>query len=185
VSKSVDNDVSALQLLPYTHGAEYKAFECLNDKLPHNALCHEGTSVALLEKITAWMAVPDTHHVFWLYGLARTSKSTIARTIKRCCANLKRLGAGFFLLARRRQPCQRAHVSYYRHAAAGGGRASRQAAYLLGGGRCARFGRLGAAGSVGEACAAAVGPSRPLDAAAPPQPVSYCLQRIGRMRSQR
>jgi hypothetical protein len=92
-----DNDVAAFASLPYARGAEHNAYERRDDDvLPHNALCHEGTRVALLEKIMAWTAAHDAHHVFWLYGLAGTGKSTIARTVARRCADERRLGASYF-----------------------------------------------------------------------------------------
>jgi hypothetical protein len=87
---SIDDDV-LLRSLPYVSGAEFNS-----SARPDDTTCHQGTRVALLDQIMAWVAARDARHVFWLSGLAGTGKSTIARTVARRCADGKRLGASFF-----------------------------------------------------------------------------------------
>ncbi len=93
-----NQDDAKLNQLLYASGAEYSAYMRTDDALGHDMLCHEGTRVALLDRIMAWSASRDPRHVFWLSGLAGTGKSTIARTEASRCADAQRLGAGFFFV---------------------------------------------------------------------------------------
>ncbi len=70
-------------------------YERHGETLPHSALCHEGTRVALLKEIMAWSAAHDARHCR-LSGRAGTGESTVARTVARRCAAEKRLGTSFF-----------------------------------------------------------------------------------------
>ncbi|PYI11401.1 hypothetical protein BO78DRAFT_333564 [Aspergillus sclerotiicarbonarius CBS 121057] len=43
--------------------------------------CLEGTQIPMLQQIQLWIDDPDSPPIFWLYGMAGTGKSTIARTV--------------------------------------------------------------------------------------------------------
>jgi len=58
--------------------------------------CLAGTRQAQLDKIFQWVHDEGQGQVFWLTGVAGSGKSTIANTIARTFANLKRLGGNFF-----------------------------------------------------------------------------------------
>jgi hypothetical protein len=96
LSAAIDHDDTLLASLPYAGGAEFNAYVRQDD-----ALCHQGTRVALLDTIMAWAvaalaADAASRRVFWLDGMAGTSKSTVARTVARRCADRRILGASFF-----------------------------------------------------------------------------------------
>jgi hypothetical protein len=62
----------------------------------HETICLPDTRVDLLQKIYNWADGQDERCIFWLYGLAGTGKSTIARTVARHYFEQSRLGASFF-----------------------------------------------------------------------------------------
>ncbi|KAL7972428.1 WD40-repeat-containing domain protein [Trichoderma sp. SZMC 28014] len=61
-----------------------------------NETCLPNTRVELLEKLSVWIAEPNSKPIFWLNGMAGTGKSTIARTLAQARAKLNDLGATFF-----------------------------------------------------------------------------------------
>jgi hypothetical protein len=61
----------------------------------HEPTCLPNTRVDVLREIYNWADRQDEQCIFWLYGLAGTGKSTIARTVARKYSE-KRLGASFF-----------------------------------------------------------------------------------------
>ncbi len=83
--------------MPYAGSAKFNAYPRQD-----NALCHQGTHVALLDTIMEWAAPvapaadAGAHRVFWLDGMAGTGKLTVARTVARRCADRCILGASFF-----------------------------------------------------------------------------------------
>ncbi|KAF8544991.1 WD40-repeat-containing domain protein [Trichophaea hybrida] len=82
------------QLLLKLPNADHAAFD--SRLWEHDPLCLPNTRVDLLKQIITWSGNPDAACIFWLNGMAGTGKTTIARTVARTCANLKRLGASFF-----------------------------------------------------------------------------------------
>ena len=62
----------------------------------HETDCLPDTRISLLEEIYSWTDGQDKRCIFWLYGLAGTGKSTIARTVARRHFEQSRLGASFF-----------------------------------------------------------------------------------------
>ena len=44
-------------------------------------MCLKDTQVKVLERIQEWIQNPNENSIFWLYGMAGTGKSTIARTV--------------------------------------------------------------------------------------------------------
>jgi hypothetical protein len=60
-------------------------------------MCTPGTRVALLENLLTWATASDSPCLFWLNGLAGTSKSTIARTLCERLNDRGLLGASFFI----------------------------------------------------------------------------------------
>ena len=83
------SDLNAtLNTLPTASDAQFNAYH------RHSPECLDDTRVDLLEEIYNWADGRDC--IFWLYGLAGTGKSTIARTVARKYYNEKRLGASFF-----------------------------------------------------------------------------------------
>ena len=58
--------------------------------------CLRGTRKDVLEEIESWLAVEREQQVFWLNGLARTGKSTIAQTFAEKAFADEKLGASFF-----------------------------------------------------------------------------------------
>ncbi|THZ56728.1 hypothetical protein D6C88_09220 [Aureobasidium pullulans] len=78
--------------LPFAEQAAFNA----SDK-QHDPLCLEHTRVEVLAEIRAWIYDrKDERCIFWLEGMARTGKSTIARTIARELHDSGHLGASFF-----------------------------------------------------------------------------------------
>jgi hypothetical protein len=61
----------------------------------HEPTCLSNTRVDVLREIYSWADRQDEQCIFWLYGLAGTGKSTIARTVARKYSG-GRLGASFF-----------------------------------------------------------------------------------------
>ncbi|KIK69466.1 hypothetical protein GYMLUDRAFT_135429, partial [Collybiopsis luxurians FD-317 M1] len=58
--------------------------------------CLPGTRVAILKSLMKWATSPESPHIFWLYGIAGTGKSTIAQSF---CKLLEKRGfivASFF-----------------------------------------------------------------------------------------
>ncbi|TGO50652.1 hypothetical protein BOTNAR_0385g00030 [Botryotinia narcissicola] len=70
------------------------AFESHDDE--HNARCYQGTRAELLRRIYSWASNRKSNHIFWLNGMAGTSKSTISRTVARNFAVKGELDASFF-----------------------------------------------------------------------------------------
>ncbi|KAI9690169.1 MAG: hypothetical protein M1822_009130 [Bathelium mastoideum] len=62
----------------------------------HEPCCLETTRADLLQNIYNWADEQGECHMFWLYGLAGTGKSTIARTVARKYFDKGRLAASFF-----------------------------------------------------------------------------------------
>ncbi|KFY18112.1 hypothetical protein V492_00137 [Pseudogymnoascus sp. VKM F-4246] len=67
-----------LSQLPCADGAPFNAF-----RRDYERDCLPGTRVELLNEITTWGNTSDGPCIFWLSGMAGTSKSTIARTVAR------------------------------------------------------------------------------------------------------
>jgi hypothetical protein len=86
-----EDDDQVLKGVRIADGAAFDANELRDEKL-----CLASTRVDVLGKITAWAAANDSCHVYWLSGLAGTSKSTIARTVTRYFATRQQLGASVF-----------------------------------------------------------------------------------------
>ncbi|TFK65411.1 hypothetical protein BDN72DRAFT_801162, partial [Pluteus cervinus] len=64
--------------------------------------CLENTRIPVLRELSEWtQSGPDTHSIFWLYGLAGTGKSTIAASFVQWLQAHKMLGAFF--------TCRRGH----------------------------------------------------------------------------
>ena len=80
-----------LQHLPHTDDALFNSYS-----KQHETICLPDTRVGLLEEIYNWADGQDERCIFWLYGLAGTGKSTIARTVARRHFEQSRLGASFF-----------------------------------------------------------------------------------------
>jgi hypothetical protein len=85
------NEPDLLKLLPYAAEAAFDSY----DKR-HDPLCLPDTRVDVLNQIRSWADRQDQRCIFWLYGLAGTGKSTIARTIAGEYYKQGRLGASFF-----------------------------------------------------------------------------------------
>ncbi|KIK69451.1 hypothetical protein GYMLUDRAFT_214597 [Collybiopsis luxurians FD-317 M1] len=65
-------------------------------KSQHHPYCLEGTRVAILESLMNWASDIQSPHIYWLYGIAGTGKSTIAQSF---CKQLEERGfivASFF-----------------------------------------------------------------------------------------
>ena len=62
----------------------------------HSPSCLENTRRNVLEQIEKWADGDGEKHIYWLKGMASTGKSTIALTVARRYAELRRLGASFF-----------------------------------------------------------------------------------------
>lgn len=58
--------------------------------------CMEGTRVAVLAQLQAWVMAQGGPHIYWLIGLAGIGKSAIARTLGRLLEDAGLLGASFF-----------------------------------------------------------------------------------------
>ena len=56
----------------------------------------KGTRRDVLFQIEQWSRDEEDKHVFWLNGLARMGKSTIAQTFAEMCFADGKLGASFF-----------------------------------------------------------------------------------------
>ncbi|KAF2184134.1 hypothetical protein K469DRAFT_710047 [Zopfia rhizophila CBS 207.26] len=80
-----------LEKLPTAKGASFDSH--MED---HNARCLENTRVELQNQITEWVEKPHDKCILWLNGMARTGKSTIARTVAQSFADKRQLGASFF-----------------------------------------------------------------------------------------
>lgn len=65
-----------------------------------SAECLEGTRTELLRQIANWGVDDHAKGIFWLCGMAGTSKSTIFRTVSRHLDQRQRLGASFFFKRR-------------------------------------------------------------------------------------
>ncbi|KAI0064287.1 WD40 repeat-like protein [Artomyces pyxidatus] len=79
--------------LPRAHKASFDS-----GRAGASSSCLEGTRVAILDKIKAWVDNPDpaTPRIFWLSGLAGIGKTTIARTIAEFADQGGLLGGSFF-----------------------------------------------------------------------------------------
>ncbi|THY84592.1 hypothetical protein D6C95_08119, partial [Aureobasidium pullulans] len=87
-----DSGSNPFDRLPFAEQAAFNA----SDK-QHDPLCLEHTRVEVLAEIRAWIYDrKDERCIFWLEGMARTGKSTIARTIARELHDSGHLGASFF-----------------------------------------------------------------------------------------
>ncbi|RYP46384.1 hypothetical protein DL768_007401 [Monosporascus sp. mg162] len=62
----------------------------------HIPSCLENTRRNILEQIDEWADNDGEKRIYWLKGMAGTGKSTIALTVARKYAKLRRLGASFF-----------------------------------------------------------------------------------------
>ncbi|KAM5349182.1 hypothetical protein ACJ41O_009005 [Fusarium nematophilum] len=62
----------------------------------HESTCLTNTRADLLQETEDWVNGDDERCIFWLYGIAGTGKSTIARTIARTYRDRDKLGASFF-----------------------------------------------------------------------------------------
>jgi hypothetical protein len=62
----------------------------------HEPSCLKHTRIDLLNQVRVWAADSDEKCIFWLNGIAKMGKSTIARTIARESYNQNCLGASFF-----------------------------------------------------------------------------------------
>ncbi|KAL4766965.1 hypothetical protein BDW60DRAFT_227241 [Aspergillus nidulans var. acristatus] len=62
----------------------------------HRRFCLDNTRVAIRHQISEWFESSQGKYIFWLNGMARTGKSTIARTVARSFSKKGRLGASFF-----------------------------------------------------------------------------------------
>ncbi|RYP37567.1 hypothetical protein DL767_002875 [Monosporascus sp. MG133] len=62
----------------------------------HTPSCLENTRRNILEQIEEWVDSDGEKRIYWLKGMAGTGKSTIALTVARKYAKLRRLGASFF-----------------------------------------------------------------------------------------
>ncbi|RYP66844.1 hypothetical protein DL770_008725 [Monosporascus sp. CRB-9-2] len=62
----------------------------------HTPSCLENTRRNILEQIEEWVDSDGEKRIYWLKGMAGTGKSTIALTVARRYAKLRRLGASFF-----------------------------------------------------------------------------------------
>ncbi|KAG8957886.1 hypothetical protein FRC03_009703 [Tulasnella sp. 419] len=60
------------------------------------SFCLPETRVAIIEEILRWAVDPEGLPIYWLYGMAGTGKSTIARTIAKRLDDQGCLGASFF-----------------------------------------------------------------------------------------
>ena len=80
-----------LNQLPCADGASFNVF-----RHDYERDCLLDTRIELLNKITTWGNTSDRPCIFWLCGMAGTSKSTISRTVARYFADQRRLGASFF-----------------------------------------------------------------------------------------
>jgi hypothetical protein len=58
--------------------------------------CLPGTRLDILNEIANWATDPSMQHIWWLYGLAGSGKSTISTTIANTFRDLGRLGAFIF-----------------------------------------------------------------------------------------
>jgi hypothetical protein len=63
-----------LDKLPYAKGAMFNSYG--EDYIT----CHPATPIDLLRQIQDWAQQPHSKSIFWLNGMAGTSKSTISRT---------------------------------------------------------------------------------------------------------
>jgi hypothetical protein len=93
--------------LPYTASAIFN-----HSRWQGESECLAGTSSHILGEILAWARGggngendnsdcgdgSSTQRIFWLDGMASTGKSTIARTVARCCSDEGLLGASFSFL---------------------------------------------------------------------------------------
>ena len=86
--KKLDKLLSSLPNVPQ---AAFDSWERQDD-----ALCLENTRVDLLRQIRAWSEKPNSESVYWLWGLAGTGKSAIARTVARTASKANSLAASFF-----------------------------------------------------------------------------------------
>ena len=82
---------SPLNRLPFAKDAPFNSYARQDDPT-----CLPNTRVDVLQEIYNWADGQDDRCIFWLYGLAGTGKSTIARTVARRYYEEKRLGASFF-----------------------------------------------------------------------------------------
>ncbi|KAH7012408.1 vegetative incompatibility protein HET-E-1 [Macrophomina phaseolina] len=87
-------DIDQTLVLSKLLTAKGAAFDSHTDE--HDARCHPGTRVALLQDITKWAENYQGECVFWLNGMAGTGKSTISRTVAQSFANKEVLGGSFF-----------------------------------------------------------------------------------------
>ncbi|KAG8929411.1 hypothetical protein FRC02_005617 [Tulasnella sp. 418] len=60
------------------------------------SFCLPDTRVAILTEISRWLENPEALPVYWLYGMAGTGKSTIARTVAKYSDERGSYGASFF-----------------------------------------------------------------------------------------
>jgi hypothetical protein len=77
--------------LPTTADAPFNTYQ-----RQYDPFCFPDTRVNLFRQIYSWADGENPPSIFWLNGLARTGKSTIACTIARRYLDQKRLGASFF-----------------------------------------------------------------------------------------
>ncbi|KAL4733370.1 hypothetical protein BDV11DRAFT_86441 [Aspergillus similis] len=80
-----------LGLLPYAEDAPFNSFSKQNEPT-----CLPDTRTDVIGQIYSWVQAQDEKCVFWLYGMAGTGKSTIARTVARKNDEEGRLAASFF-----------------------------------------------------------------------------------------
>ena len=57
-----------------------------------HVICHPATRVDLRRQIQDWALQPQSKSIFWLSGMAGTSKSTISWTIAKWLTDQSRLG---------------------------------------------------------------------------------------------
>ncbi|KIK69464.1 hypothetical protein GYMLUDRAFT_648668 [Collybiopsis luxurians FD-317 M1] len=73
------------------HNASYKS--------EHHSYCLEGTRVEILQSLIEWVTNIESPHIYWLYGIAGTGKSTITQSF---CKELEEIGfiVGSFFCSR-------------------------------------------------------------------------------------
>ncbi|KAF1967176.1 hypothetical protein BU23DRAFT_543234 [Bimuria novae-zelandiae CBS 107.79] len=69
---------NTLSCLPHAKDAPFNTYA-----KQHDPPCLANTRIDLLDEIHGWAQGKDERCIFWLRGLAGTSKSTIARTVAR------------------------------------------------------------------------------------------------------
>ncbi|KAH7918699.1 hypothetical protein BV22DRAFT_900268 [Leucogyrophana mollusca] len=84
------NDLEQTILLDNLPGTDLAGVRC-----DVNRVCLPSTQQGLLSEITTWVADLTEKQAFWLHGVARTGKSTVANTVAARLATVRRLGAIF------------------------------------------------------------------------------------------